>query len=72
VALKISEIPTTLSSITNETFVEVSEKVGTVYTTKKYDLKQISDSIIFNHIFNILAYKGDTAWVAEDVIAVVF
>jgi len=44
-ALKISEIPTTLSAITNETLVEVSEKSGTTYTTKKYDLKQLSDAI---------------------------
>ena len=34
-AIKISEIPTTLSEITNETPVEVSEKVGETYTTKK-------------------------------------
>jgi len=44
-ALKISEIPTTLSAITNETLVEVSEESGTTYTTKKYDLKQLSDAI---------------------------
>lgn len=71
-AIKISEIPTTLSSITNETLVEVSEKIGETYTTKKYDLKQISDSIVFNHVMNVLAYKGDTAWQAEDGIAVIF
>ena len=43
-ALKISEIPTTLSTITNETLVEVSEKVGASYTTKKYDLKKLTTS----------------------------
>ncbi len=71
-AIKISEIPTTLSAITNETLVEVSEKIGETYTTKKYDLKQISDSIVFNHVMNVLAYKGDTAWQSEDGIAVIF
>jgi hypothetical protein len=71
-AIKISEIPTTLSAITNETLVEVSEKIGETYTTKKYDLKQISDSIVFNHVMNVLAYKGDTAWQAEDGIAVIY
>lgn len=71
-ALKISEIPTTLSTITNETLVEVSEKVGETYITKKYDLKQISDSIVFNHVINVLAYKGNAAWQAEDGIAVIF
>lgn len=45
-ALKISEIGTELTSIINKTFVEVSEKNGTSYTTKKYDLKRLSDSII--------------------------
>jgi hypothetical protein len=44
-ALKISEIGTTLSSIINETLVEVSEKSGSSYTTKKFDLKQLSESI---------------------------
>jgi len=44
-ALKISEIPTTLSEITNETLVEVSEKSGTTYTTKKYNLKNIAEEI---------------------------
>lgn len=43
-ALKISEIPTTLSAITNETLVEVSEKVDMTYTTKKYDLKKLTTS----------------------------
>ena len=42
-AIKISEIETTLSAITNETLVEVSEKAGETYTTKKYDLKQLDD-----------------------------
>lgn len=45
-ALKISEIGTELISIIDKTFVEVSEKNGTSYTTKKYDLKRLSDSII--------------------------
>ena len=45
-ALKISEIGTELTSIIDKTFVEVSEKNGTSYTTKKYDLKRLSDSII--------------------------
>jgi len=44
-ALKISEIPTALSEITNETLVEVSEKSGETYTTKKFDLKKIIDDI---------------------------
>jgi len=44
-ALKISEIGTKLTSIINETLVEVSEKNGSTYITKKFDLKQLVDSI---------------------------
>lgn len=44
-ALKISEIATALSTITNETLIEVSEKSGATYTTKKYDIKQLADAI---------------------------
>jgi hypothetical protein len=51
-ALKISEIPTTLSAITNETLVEVSEKVDTTYTTKKFNLKQLVEDQIVDGVTN--------------------
>ena len=51
-ALKISEIPTTLSEITNETLVEVSEKSGTTYTTKKFNLKQLVEDQIVDGVTN--------------------
>jgi hypothetical protein len=51
-ALKISEIPTTLSEITNETLVEVSEKVDTTYTTKKFNLKQLVEDQIVDGVTN--------------------
>jgi len=51
-AIKISEIPTTLSEITDETLVEVSEKVDTAYTTKKFDLKQLIEDQIVDGVTN--------------------
>lgn len=44
-ALKISEISATLSSIVNDTWIEVSEQSGSNYTTKKFNLKQLVDLI---------------------------
>lgn len=65
-ALKISEISTTLSSIVNDTWVEVSEQSGSSYTTKKFNLKQLIDLI--NNLttaVNNLTSKIDTLAASE-------
>jgi len=41
-ALKISEITATVTDITKETLVEVSEKTGSTYTTKKFNLQGLA------------------------------
>ena len=40
-AIKISEISQTASGLLKDTWVEVSEEDGGVYTTKRYNLKEI-------------------------------
>ena len=42
---KISEIAESINNIINQTFVEVSEKIGDTPVTKKFDLKNLQDQI---------------------------
>lgn len=43
--IKISEIAESINNIINQTFVEVSEKIGDTPVTKKFDLKNLQDQI---------------------------
>lgn len=52
-ALKISEIPTTLTDIVNETLVEVSEKTDASYTTKKFNLQNLLRGDTLNNLSDV-------------------
>ena len=52
-ALKISEITTTLTDIVNETLVEVSEKTGASYTTKKFNLQNLLGGDTLNNLSDV-------------------
>lgn len=52
-ALKISEITTTLTDIVNETLVEVSEKTDASYTTKKFNLQNLLGGDTLNNLSDV-------------------
>lgn len=52
-ALKISEITTTLTDIVNETLVEVSEKTDSTYTTKKFNLQNLLGVDTLNNLSDV-------------------